>query len=427
MSVARGFLNGGHFYSNITQPVKIDCSFVVDPANGNGLGIRSLKSNGYVRNVFMHTTASFTGTLNATVNVTGIASGTATLVVGMPVSGANIPAGTTIASIVSSSAITLSKAATGSATEVISYSGFNDNYASPNPLSGYALIQLKQNFNSYLGGFSGYVSPLSGSNIGISGAGALTLGTPYVITAVGAVPSPKFTVTTVADSSGSLAGKYMTVTDAFSNNYVLYNVVSGVGTPPSLTGALAGYIAVPVSFTTNAANTAVATAISNAIANLNGGGSFTTSVSSNIVTATSSAGSTILLPLAPNAQTSTFTVSAVTYTTLAADWQSVGVPPGLVPNAGLSFVATSTGSALGSGTVKVAGVSGIGSLEVIGDPNQSIGNASIASNGGAWLLVQFLAPTNSSTTTPIPTAPATGSVVGMSFFFDASSVTIDGL
>lgn len=56
MSMPRGNgQNGGHFYSNITQPVKIDLNFVVDSANGNGLGIRSLKSNGYVDNVFMHT------------------------------------------------------------------------------------------------------------------------------------------------------------------------------------------------------------------------------------------------------------------------------------------------------------------------------------------------------------------------------------
>lgn len=59
MSVPRGNgQNGGHFYSNITQPVKIDLSFIVDAANSNGLGIRSLKSNGYVQSVYMHTSAT---------------------------------------------------------------------------------------------------------------------------------------------------------------------------------------------------------------------------------------------------------------------------------------------------------------------------------------------------------------------------------
>lgn len=59
MSVPRGNgQNGGHYYSNITQPVKIDVSFIVDASNSNGLGIRSLKSNGYVQSVFMHTSAT---------------------------------------------------------------------------------------------------------------------------------------------------------------------------------------------------------------------------------------------------------------------------------------------------------------------------------------------------------------------------------
>lgn len=364
MSVARGFPNAGHYYSNIVKPIKIDCNFIVDATNGNGLGIRSLKSNGFVRNVFMHTSAT-------------------------PGRG-------------------------------------DGNYLNPNPASGYAVIQLKQNFNSYLGGFSGFVSPTSGSPIAISGSG-LTAGVPYSIAVVGAVPAPKFTVLAVADVSGSLAGKYFTASDAFSNNYLFYNVVSGVGLPPSLTGALANYVAIPVAFATNAANTAVATAISTAVAAVNGTASFTTSVSSATVTVTSAASASIPLSPAPNAQTSGFTVSAIVYTTLQADWQHVGLQPGLTPTVGQSFIATATGGSIGTGTVIAAGVSGITSIEVIGDPNQSINNSSIASNGGAWLLVQLLGATSSSVTTLIPKAPAASSVIGMSFFFDGSNVTVDGL
>ena len=207
MSVARGFPNAGHFYSNIVKPIKIDCNFVVDSTNGNGLGIRSLKSNGYVRNVFMHTSAT---------------------------------------------------------------PGANDGYTNPNPAAGYALIQLKQNFNAYLGGFSGFVSPVTGSNIVISSSSVLTVGNPYIITAVGVASAPTFTVVAVADSSGSLASKYFLATDQFSNNYVFYCVVSGVGSPPSLTGALAGYVAVPIAFATNAANTAVGAAIATAMGAVNG-------------------------------------------------------------------------------------------------------------------------------------------------------------
>ena len=54
----RAWMNFGHMYANATLPAMVSFNFVVDSTNGNGLGIRSLKSNGYVRNVFMHTSAT---------------------------------------------------------------------------------------------------------------------------------------------------------------------------------------------------------------------------------------------------------------------------------------------------------------------------------------------------------------------------------
>lgn len=225
MSNFRGAKNAGWYGSNLSQPIKIDCNFIVDSSNGNGLGIRSLKSNGWIRNVFMHTSST---------------------------------------------------------------PGANNGVTNPNPAAGYALIQFKQNFNVYLGGFSGFVSPVSGS--------ALTSTTQH---------------------------------DAY--------IITSLGTA-----------------------------------------------------------------------------------TLA-EWQAAGLPAGLTPTVGQSFIATATGTIGGSATVEVPSVSGITSLEVVGDPNQSIANSSIATNGGAYVLVQFLAPTSSSVTTPVATAPANNSTVGMSFFFDQSS------
>lgn len=90
MSVARGFgLNGKSIYTNIAKPMDINLQFAVTPTNG--LGITSLKSNGYVRNVFMHTSTTPTA---------------------------------------------------------------NDGYTNPNPANGYALIQFKNNFNYYLNGYA---------------------------------------------------------------------------------------------------------------------------------------------------------------------------------------------------------------------------------------------------------------------------------
>ena len=233
MSKFRGAKNAGWYGSNLSQPIKIDCNFIVDSTNGNGLGIRSLKSNGWIRNVFMHTAES---------------------------------------------------------------AGSNNGYTNPNPAVGYALVQFKQNFNIYLGGFSGFVSPLSGTNVPIDASDAsLTAGHAYVITSVG--------------------------------------------------------------------------------------------------------------------------------TSTLSDWQAVGLPPGLTPTIGQSFIATATGAGTGSGQVQIPVATGSGILvvDVIGSANASIANSNIASDGGAWVLVRFLAATSSSVTTLVATAPADGSVVGMSFFFDQSS------
>lgn len=53
----RNFASGGKLYTMHVMPVLLDCNFVVDSTNGNGLGIRNLKGPG-VQNVYMHTSAT---------------------------------------------------------------------------------------------------------------------------------------------------------------------------------------------------------------------------------------------------------------------------------------------------------------------------------------------------------------------------------
>lgn len=60
----QNLMNAGHFYTNIAKPIDINLNWIVDATNGNGLGVRSVKSNGYVKNVFMHTSAPLTGSGN---------------------------------------------------------------------------------------------------------------------------------------------------------------------------------------------------------------------------------------------------------------------------------------------------------------------------------------------------------------------------
>src|ERR1700677_1957629 len=52
----RNFANS-RIYTGHVMPVWLDCNFVVDSTNGNGLGIRNLKGP-YVQNVFMNTSAT---------------------------------------------------------------------------------------------------------------------------------------------------------------------------------------------------------------------------------------------------------------------------------------------------------------------------------------------------------------------------------
>lgn len=198
MSLARGFgPNGQALYSNVVKPSEINLQFTV--AATNGLGITSLKSNGYVRNVFMHTS-------------------------------------TTPSS--------------------------NDGYLNPNPISGYALIQLKQNLNHYLSHYASIKPPLSGSDVKIDNS-AMTAGQAYVISTLG------------------------------------------------------------------------------------------------------------------NAS--------------AAKWLAIGVPPGVTPAVGVSFIALSNGGAGNTLTsrVQVPLVSGVSQIEVVGSPDLSV-SANISSNGGEWLMMQFL-------------------------------------
>lgn len=201
MSIARGFgLNGKSYYTNVAMPKDISLSFAVTPTNG--LGVTSLKSNGYVRNVFMHTSTTPTA---------------------------------------------------------------NDGYTNPNPASGYALVQFKNNFNYYLNGLAQFQSPNTGS-IKVDNS-ALTAGTVYVITTLG---------------------------DATS-----------------------------------------------------------------------------------------------------AIWTAIGVPAGITPVVGVAFTALTVGAGANTSTSRVStpSSSGIYGVEVVGNPQTMLSNSSIASNGGAWLLLQFLVPT----------------------------------
>ncbi len=115
------WINRGHFYTPHVTPVLVDCNFIVDPTNSNGLGTSSLKGQG-VLNVFMHTSST-------------------------PAAGPN-------------------------------------GYLNPNPANGYILVQLADNYTRFYGKENCWQGPTSTSTKIDNGA-TLTIGNPYIITIVG--------------------------------------------------------------------------------------------------------------------------------------------------------------------------------------------------------------------------------------------------
>lgn len=77
----------------------------------------------------------------------------------------------------------------------------------------------------------------------------------------------------------------------------------------------------------------------------------------------------------------------------AAQWLAVGVPAGVTPAVGVSFIAIATGSGsanTSTSRMQLPTSSGISAVEVVGDPNTMLAPSTISTNGGAWVTVQFL-------------------------------------
>ena len=173
-------------------PVSLDANFIVDPNNGNGLGARSLKTEG-ITNVFMHSTPAATTTTSVFPSgaTTITVASTTNLVPGEVVTdsttGGNIAGGTTIVSVNTvNSTVTLSAATLGASAaspgDTLSFAMTPALAGNPNPAAGYIYVQFSDSYNSYIDGYSGFVAPLSGSPI----SSGMTVGLPYVIVSLGA-------------------------------------------------------------------------------------------------------------------------------------------------------------------------------------------------------------------------------------------------
>ncbi len=328
MSVARGFgLNGKSYYTNVTKPIDVNLQFTVTPTNG--LGVTSVKSNGYVRNVFMHTSTT--------------------------------PA---------------------------AHAG----YTNPNPAAGYANIQFNNNFNAFLGGFSGFVSPTTTSTK-IDNS-ALTAGLVYVITIVG---------------DSTLAAW------------------QAIGLPPGLTPTVGqSFTALTVGAGANTSTSRVQVPTSSGVSAVEIVGNPNTMISNSNIATYGGAWVTIQFlgeVLTVNSYTPTGTINTPTFTGSALATHThdlllknaaVADNAGTRVNAGTNLLGANTGGDL---TVAGGGANGGIVLASGGTPAGTI--SALTFTGGAGSLTGTIALGAA--------APATGSVVDLFFRFDGSSVTVDGL
>lgn len=109
----------------------------------------------------------------------------------------------------------------------------------------------------------------------------------------------------------------------------------------------------------------------------------------------------------------------------AAAWHALGVPIGITPAVGVSFIAASVGAGSNTSTSRVmttaAAGSAVASIETVGDPNLSI--APLKSSGqkfGAQFILQCRDYAGAIA------APANGSVISLSFYLSNSSVSVSG-
>lgn len=107
-------------------------------------------------------------------------------------------------------------------------------------------------------------------------------------------------------------------------------------------------------------------------------------------------------------------------TTTTAQWIALGVPAGVTPAIGVSFIAATT-SATGTGAVQVPATTGAGvfTYETIGDSDLSIAPNPTANQGfGAQIILRAMK--DAAADTPVIGTPADGTVIRFAFYLSNS-------
>lgn len=112
-----------------------------------------------------------------------------------------------------------------------------------------------------------------------------------------------------------------------------------------------------------------------------------------------------------------YQITAVGTTTLA-QWQTAGVPVGMVPAVGVVFVCKTTGALGGTGTVKALATVAVNQLDLMSD-DQNLQRENSMVNGGSVLIL-------CTRSGGALTAPAANSIIRLNMYLSNSSVTVQG-
>lgn len=438
------------------QPILVDCNFVVDSTNGNGLGIRNLKGP-VVKNVFMYTSAvpargnpnpsTITGSapppgspaLGLMATYGAFANSAITNSVGTSIINGDMgesPGSTVTGAITVTGATNLGNGAASAArtNAIAAYTDLSTRSSTtiPSALDGQTLTAGVYSFASgaaTLAESGNGTLTFNGSSTDVfvivtastlrTGAGgiptiALTGGAlaRNVYWAVGSSATLNIGVTAAgATFSGTvLASASITVSQTSTINGRL---IAGMGASGALTLSNVATINVPAGSVPITAGSGVI------IVQLEDNYNRVLKGFSAIVSPTSG---TPLLVASAGLTAGVAYIIVSTGTTTTAQWQALGVPKGVTPAVGVSFIAAAT-SALGTGAVMTTAAtgSGIQHIETVGDPNTMVAPFPGAYQGfGAEILLQAYDYTGAKA------APADGSVISLSFLLNNSSVTTQG-
>jgi hypothetical protein len=414
------------------MPVLLSCNFIVDSTNGNGFGLRSLKGNG-IQSVYMNVENGIAGTPPMGLSRSyGILASSAVINTGSSVLTGNLglSPGTSVTGFppgTFSGAENIANTAAASAKSQAQAAYTYLAGLTPTPITA---VLDGQTLTPGVYSESSSTFSLAGSGNGtliLNGAGVYVFqAASTLVTGAGGTP------TITLENGASAANVYWVVGSSAtinSGNAGTFqgNIIAHTSITDTLGGTVNGsLIALNGAVTLSAASTInvqplVAAFVAPGNPNPEPGvimvqlqdnynrylGGFSGQVSplSGLPLTSISAGTPYVI------------VSLGT--TTQAQWTSAGVPKGVVPAVGVSFIAIASGSIGGSGAVEVPSASGVDNIEVIGDPDLSLAPVGAGQNNGGIILMQCLQD-------GVLQAPLDGSVISLSFYLSNSSVQVKG-